>query len=42
MASSGVIDTDSEDELPSGWDERVTLDGKVYYAKWVYRLVSSQ
>ncbi|KAK3085657.1 hypothetical protein FSP39_006774 [Pinctada imbricata] len=25
-------DTDSEDELPAGWEERVTLDGKVYYA----------
>ena len=26
-------DTDSEDELPAGWEERVTLDGNVYYAK---------
>ncbi|XP_054719522.1 WW domain-containing oxidoreductase-like [Uloborus diversus] len=25
-------DTDSEDELPPGWEERATLDGKVYYA----------
>jgi hypothetical protein len=25
--------TDSEDELPEGWEERVTLDGRVYYAK---------
>ena len=25
--------TDSEDELPDGWEERVTSDGKVYYAK---------
>ncbi|KAL5021483.1 hypothetical protein ScPMuIL_000638 [Solemya velum] len=31
MASS-IIDTDSEDELPAGWEERVTLDGKVFYA----------
>lgn len=25
-------ETDSEDELPPGWEERTTLDGKVYYA----------
>lgn len=25
--------TDSEDELPVGWEERVTVDGRVYYAK---------
>ena len=30
-----VYDTDSEDELPSGWEERVTLEGRVYYAKSV-------
>lgn len=30
--SSQLYDTDSEDELPSGWEERVTTDGKVYYA----------
>ena len=29
-------DTDSEEELPHGWEERVTLDGKVYYAKLVW------
>lgn len=28
-----IDDTDSEDELPPGWEERATLDGKVYYAK---------
>lgn len=28
-------DTDSEDELPPGWEERATLDGKVYYANHV-------
>lgn len=28
-----IEDTDSDDELPSGWEERVTLEGKVYYAK---------
>ncbi|CAG5128309.1 unnamed protein product [Candidula unifasciata] len=27
-----VFDSDSEDELPPGWEERVTTDGKVYYA----------
>lgn len=26
-------DTDSEDELPIGWEERATPDGLVYYAK---------
>ena len=30
--SSQLYDSDSEDELPSGWEERVTVDGKVYYA----------
>ena len=27
------IPTDSDEELPVGWEERVTLDGKVFYAK---------
>ncbi|XP_059144159.1 WW domain-containing oxidoreductase-like [Physella acuta] len=27
-----LFDSDSEDELPPGWEERVTTDGKVYYA----------
>jgi len=35
MASGLQFDTDSEDELPAGWDERSTEDGKVYYAKYV-------
>lgn len=26
-------DSDSEDELPPGWEERATFDGKVYYIK---------
>ena len=26
------LNTDSEDELPAGWEERVTVDGKVFYA----------
>jgi hypothetical protein len=30
-----IMDSDSEDELPPGWEERVTVDGKVYYAKYV-------
>ena len=25
--------TDSEDELPEGWEERVTIEGQVYYAE---------
>ena len=34
MASAGsLLDTDSEDELPAGWEERSTQDGRVYYAK---------
>jgi len=28
-----ALDTDSEDEIPAGWEERVTIDGDVYYAK---------
>ncbi|XP_078688757.1 WW domain-containing oxidoreductase-like isoform X1 [Branchiostoma floridae x Branchiostoma belcheri] len=31
-AMEGIFDTDSEDELPPGWEERVTTDGRVYYA----------
>jgi len=30
---SFIPETDSEDELPVGWEERATLDGKVFYAK---------
>ena len=30
-----MIDTDSEDEMPPAWEERVTFEGKVYYAKYV-------
>jgi WW domain-containing oxidoreductase len=26
-------DSDSEDELPPGWEERATVDGSVYYVK---------
>lgn len=33
---AGMDDTDSEDELPPGWEERSTTDGWVYYAKWVF------
>ena len=32
-ADNNMLDTDSEDEIPAGWEERVTLDGRVYYAK---------
>jgi len=32
--ASMLIDTDSEDELPAGWEERVTDDGKVFYARY--------
>ena len=28
-------DSDSEDELPPGWEERASVDGNVYYVKWV-------
>ncbi|GJQ66033.1 Wwox [Trypoxylus dichotomus] len=27
-----IPDSDSEDELPPGWEERVTVDGSVFYA----------
>ncbi|GIX98595.1 uncharacterized protein CEXT_345121 [Caerostris extrusa] len=33
--ASFLPDTDSEDELPPGWEERAALDGKVYYANHV-------
>lgn len=30
----GVLnDSDSDDELPPGWEERATIDGNVYYVK---------
>ncbi|XP_041375570.1 WW domain-containing oxidoreductase-like [Gigantopelta aegis] len=32
LTASEILDTDSEDELPPGWEERVTIEGKVYYA----------
>ncbi|KAK7896176.1 hypothetical protein WMY93_021501 [Mugilogobius chulae] len=32
MKYAGMDDTDSEDELPPGWEERSTKDGWVYYA----------
>ncbi|ESO87819.1 hypothetical protein LOTGIDRAFT_166117 [Lottia gigantea] len=28
----GSLETDSEDEIPPAWEERVTFEGKVYYA----------
>uniref|UniRef100_A0A4X1SYN8 WW domain containing oxidoreductase n=2 Tax=Artiodactyla TaxID=91561 RepID=A0A4X1SYN8_PIG len=31
---AGLDDTDSEDELPPGWEQRTTKDGWVYYAKF--------
>ena len=34
MDSKFGFDTDSEDEIPAGWEERVTLDGRVYYARY--------
>jgi hypothetical protein len=33
MSPEQGFDTDSDDELPAGWDERTTDDGRVYYAK---------
>ena len=36
MAANQILDTDSEDEMPAGWEERVTVEGKVYYAKSVH------
>eukprot|EP00062_Callorhinchus_milii_P005100 gi/632944230/ref/XP_007887397.1/ PREDICTED: WW domain-containing oxidoreductase isoform X1 [Callorhinchus milii] len=32
---AGLGDTDSEDELPPGWEERSTKDGWIYYANHV-------
>ncbi|XP_071786011.1 WW domain-containing oxidoreductase-like [Asterias amurensis] len=32
MSARGLFDTDSEEELPAGWEERSTTDGKVFYA----------
>ena len=30
--STWLPESDSEDELPGGWEERVAQDGSVYYA----------
>lgn len=35
--SAFLPDSDSEDELPPGWEERATEDGAVYYAHHVTR-----
>ncbi|XP_021949704.1 WW domain-containing oxidoreductase [Folsomia candida] len=32
MSAAYLGDTDSEDEVPNGWEERLTEDGRVYYA----------
>ncbi|KAL7978835.1 hypothetical protein Chor_013324, partial [Crotalus horridus] len=32
---AGLDDTDSEEELPPGWEERTTKDGWVYYANHI-------
>jgi len=32
MATAFMPESDSEDELPPGWEERATLEGQVYYA----------
>ncbi|TMS04994.1 WW domain-containing oxidoreductase, partial [Larimichthys crocea] len=32
---AGMDDTDSDDELPPGWEERSTKDGWVYYANHI-------
>lgn len=32
-------ESDSEDELPSGWKEKSTMDGNVYYVKLVQKTV---
>lgn len=29
------IESDSDDELPSGWEEKPTEDGSVYFVKYV-------
>ncbi|KAK6622983.1 hypothetical protein RUM43_008835 [Polyplax serrata] len=33
--ASVLADSDSEDELPPGWEERATLDGSVYYVNHI-------
>lgn len=30
------IESDSDDELPSGWEEKPTEDGSVYFVKYVF------
>lgn len=32
----GEADSDSDDEMPPGWEERTTDDGRVFYAKWAF------
>jgi WW domain-containing oxidoreductase len=36
--SDNILDTDSEDEIPPGWEERVTFEGRVFYARCVFDL----
>ena len=35
IMSAPPLDTDSEDEIPAGWEERVSIDGEVYYARYL-------
>ena len=35
--SALLPETDSEDELPPGWEERATLEGDVYYANHLHK-----
>jgi len=32
-------ETDSEDEIPEGWEERSTPEGRVYYARLVLLII---
>ena len=34
--SDNILDTDSEDEIPPGWEERVTFEGRVFYARCAF------
>lgn len=36
-AANDFYDTDSDDELPHGWEERTTQDGWVYYASHILK-----
>ena len=37
--SNLLPDTDSEDEMPQGWEEKISQSDRVYYVKYVLSVI---